>query len=70
MCQGVMRRLLVMRTSQKVLELLEEVGYEGWYVLEQDVMFDAEPHAGGGPYEDVRKSLEFLQAQLNGEVAR
>ena len=53
-----------------MLELLEEVGYEGWYVLEQEVMFDAEPHAGGGLYEDVRKSLEFLQAQLNGEVAR
>jgi inosose dehydratase len=54
----------------RVLELLEEVGYEGWYVLEQDVMLDAEPYAGGGPYEDVRKSLEFLQGQLKGEAAK
>ena len=45
---------------RRVLELLEEVGYEGWYVLEQDVMLDAEPEAGGGPCEDVRKSLAFL----------
>ena len=44
---------------RRVLELLEEVGYEGWYVLEQDVMLDAKPDAGG-PYEVVRKSLEYL----------
>ena len=44
---------------RRELELLEEVGYEGWYVLEQDVMLDAKPDAGG-PYEVVRKSLEHL----------
>jgi inosose dehydratase len=47
---------------RRVLELLEEVGYEGWYVLEQDVMLDAEPDAGSGPYGAVRKSLAFLSS--------
>ncbi len=47
---------------RRVLELLEEVGYEGWYVLEQDVMLDAEPDAGNGPYEAVRKSIAFLSS--------
>jgi inosose dehydratase len=43
---------------RRILELLEAAGYEGWYVLEQDVMLGAEP--GSGPMEDVRRSLEFL----------
>lgn len=42
----------------RVLDLLEGMGYEGWYVLEQDVMLETE--FGNGPYEDVRKSLAFL----------
>jgi inosose dehydratase len=45
---------------RRVLELLEEAGYEGWYVLEQDVMIDGEPDPGSGPVHDVRKSLIFL----------
>ncbi len=47
---------------RRVLELLEEVGYEGWQVLEQDVMLNAEPDAGSGPYEAVRKSIAFLSS--------
>ncbi len=43
---------------RRVLELLETAGYEGWYVLEQDIMLDAEP--GAGPIESVRRSLAFL----------
>ena len=43
---------------RRILELLEASGYEGWYVLEQDVMLGADP--GSGPKEDVRRSLEFL----------
>ncbi len=43
---------------RRILELLEAAGYEGWYVLEQDVMLGADP--GSGPKEDVRRSLEFL----------
>ena len=39
---------------------LEENGYGGWYVLEQDVMLDEEPH-GEGPVVEVRSSLEHLR---------
>jgi inosose dehydratase len=38
---------------------LETQGYQGWYVLEQDVMLDDEPE-GAGPVENVRQSLHFL----------
>jgi inosose dehydratase len=44
--------------------LLETRGYDGWYVLEQDVMLAAEPPAGAGPVKDVRASLEFLRGLL------
>jgi inosose dehydratase len=44
----------------RVLEPLEAAGYEGWYVLEQDIMLDAEPGPGAGPIESVRRSLAFL----------
>lgn len=43
-----------------LVRLLEEHGYSGWYVLEQDVMLDAEPD-GEGPVADVRTSLEYLR---------
>lgn len=39
---------------------LEERGYDGWYVLEQDVMLDGDP-TGDGPLEDVRTSLAYLE---------
>jgi inosose dehydratase len=49
---------------RRVLELLEEAGYEWWYVLEQDVMIDGEPDPGSGPVHDVRKSLTFLSSVI------
>jgi inosose dehydratase len=42
-----------------MVRTLEDAGYRGWYVLEQDVMLDAEPD-GAGPVADVRKSLDYL----------
>jgi inosose dehydratase len=45
---------------RRVLGSLEAAGYEGWYVLEQDIMLDAEPDPGAGPVDGVRRSLEFL----------
>jgi inosose dehydratase len=42
-----------------LVQTLESAGYQGWYVLEQDVMLDAEP-AGVGPVSNVRRSLDFL----------
>jgi inosose dehydratase len=44
--------------------LLEDAGYDGWYVLEQDVMLDADPPEGAGPLEDVRASADFLRSLL------
>jgi inosose dehydratase len=42
-----------------MVRTLEEAGYEGWYVLEQDVMLAGRP-AGEGPLADVRASLAYL----------
>jgi inosose dehydratase len=38
--------------------------YDGWWVLEQDTILTEEPR-GEGPMADVRKSADFLRAQLN-----
>jgi inosose dehydratase len=46
-----------------VVSRLEEGGYKGWYVLEQDTAL-ASPvlEPGAGPLEDQRRSIEFLRA--------
>jgi len=49
---------------RRVLGALEAAGYEGWYVLEQDVMLGAAPGPGAGPVEGVRESLEFLSKEI------
>ncbi len=43
----------------ELVATLEGAGYEGWYVLEQDVMLDADLD-GVGPVADVRQSLDHL----------
>jgi inosose dehydratase len=52
---------------ERVIRALEAGGYEGWYVLEQDITLasGAIPE-GTGPVEDVRRSVVFLQQCLNG----
>lgn len=48
---------------------LEENGYAGWYVLEQDCALPTADIPGGeGPIEDVRRSIAFLEA-LSGRHA-
>ncbi|MDF2145143.1 TIM barrel protein [Knoellia sp. p5-6-4] len=42
-----------------IVTALEDHGYAGWYVLEQDTILAAEPN-GGGPVDDVRTSLYYL----------
>ena len=49
-----------------VLDGLEEAGYSGWYVLEQDSVVEEDPPEGEGPVNKVRKSLEFLKASGGG----
>jgi inosose dehydratase len=48
----------------RLVELLEGAGYSRWYVLEQDIVVENEPEEGEGPVSDVRKSLGYLQRQL------
>ena len=43
-----------------IIRALEDAGYQGWYVMEQDTILDAEPQAGAGPVAEVRTGLEFL----------
>jgi inosose dehydratase len=42
-----------------IVNALEDHGYAGWYVLEQDTILAGEPD-GDGPVDDVRTSLYFL----------
>ncbi len=39
---------------------LEDSGFDGWYVLEQDCVLDADPAPGEGPIGDAHKSFEYL----------
>ncbi|QKW34310.1 TIM barrel protein [Actinomadura sp. NAK00032] len=43
-----------------IIRSLEGAGYDGWYVLEQDMIIDAEPAPGAGPVADVRACVDFL----------
>ena len=54
----------------RLLKVLEEGGYSGWYVLEQDTVVESEPKEGEGPVVDVGKSLAFLEEILNGGADR
>ena len=40
---------------------LEAAGYQGWYVMEQDVVLEREPAPGQGPPAAVGASLAFLR---------
>lgn len=45
-----------------IVGLLDQAGFDGYWVLEQDIMIDEEPPAFGGPVENAAKSLKALQA--------
>ena len=46
----------------RTIRQLEAGGYQGWYVLEQDVAITgSEPMAGQGPIEGVKASVEYLR---------
>jgi inosose dehydratase len=44
-----------------IIGALTEVGYDGWYVLEQDTILATEPAADAGPVEDVLASVAFME---------
>jgi inosose dehydratase len=43
-----------------LLRLLRASGYAGWYVLEQDVVLEAEPAEGEGPARLAARSVNYL----------
>jgi inosose dehydratase len=47
---------------RRVLDVLCGEGYDGWYVLEQDIMLAADP--GYGPAAEVGRSLAYLNGVL------
>jgi inosose dehydratase len=49
-----------------VVGALEAVGYQGWYVLEQDTILDGPPR-DEGPVQAVRESLSYLRGLLGGQ---
>jgi inosose dehydratase len=54
----------------EVVLALEELGYDGWYVLEQDTaLTQGVPAEGSGPVEDVQKSLAFLLSEVVPRVS-
>lgn len=47
-----------------IVSALKRVGYDGWYVLEQDHVLTAEPESGEGPIADARTSVAYLRSLL------
>jgi inosose dehydratase len=49
-----------------VISVLEDRGYQGWYVIEQDKSLADEPSAGEGPMTDAKTSVAYLRRLANG----
>ncbi|MEY4477007.1 MAG: hypothetical protein RJA31_511 [Actinomycetota bacterium] len=47
-----------------IVDSLEAVGYDGWYVLEQDTVVSGAPADGSGPIDDARASVTYLRSLL------
>jgi inosose dehydratase len=44
-----------------IVRTLEQHGYQGWYVMEQDTVLEGEPR-GAGPLADVEASVAYLRS--------
>ena len=49
---------------------IEDAGYEGWYVLEQDTTLAGPPARGEGPFGDAKVSVGFLRRLAAGRGGR
>lgn len=49
---------------RSVVQSLRAAGYAGWYVLEQDVVLEAEPLPGEGPARAAARSVDYLERIL------
>jgi inosose dehydratase len=45
---------------------LENQGYDGWYVIEQDAVLVSEPEVGEGPIAAAERSVAFLEGIASG----
>lgn len=45
-----------------IIDALKGVGFDGYFVLEQDIMLDEDPEEGAGPKLNAQKSFEALKA--------
>ena len=52
-----------------VITALEDAGYDGWYVLEQDVVLGDEPEPGSGPVVDASVGMRWLENLFSREVS-
>lgn len=52
-----------------IVKALEDNGFDGWYVMEQDNILDGEPGDGAGPLSDVLASVAFLTGAASGVSA-
>lgn len=48
----------------EVILTLEQQGYTGWYVLEQDTALAGPPAQGAGPLQDVERCLDYLRTMV------
>jgi len=53
---------------EAILSRLREIGYDGWFVLEQDVAIAVEPPLGSGPIEAARQSLIYFRRVFGPEA--
>ena len=69
--QGLFRQLGAGDVAvDDVVVHLEQNGYQGWYVLEQDTaLTQGVPAEGSGPVEEVRASLEFLRTTVTPRIS-
>jgi inosose dehydratase len=44
-----------------IVETLSAAGYDGWYVMEQDTVIEADPAPRTGPYAAVHASIAYLE---------
>jgi inosose dehydratase len=51
-----------------VIKVLEDDGYRGWYVLEQDVSLAEDPPEGSGPKADAVDSVAYLHGLVGGRA--
>ena len=47
---------------RSIVRSLIQANYQGWFVLEQDNVINAEPGDDAGPFADAQKSVNFIRA--------